>query len=152
MLKINKKSVKCSLFFKPQKKDLLKIFESVLSYLNIEQDFEISVVFCNDSFIHKYNKQYRNKDKATNVLSFCSDEFMKESGYLGDIIISLETIQREANEQSKTNQNHLTHIFTHSILHLLGYDHEIEDQRINMEDVEIKILANLGVSNPYEIE
>lgn len=152
MVKINKKSVKCSLFFKPQKKDLLKIFEGVLLYLNIEQDFEISVVFCNDSFIHKYNKQYRNKDKATNVLSFCSDDFMKETGYLGDIIVSLETIQREACEQSKTNQNHLTHIFTHSILHLLGYDHEIEDQRITMEDVEIKILANLGVSNPYEIE
>ncbi len=152
MVKINKKSVKCSVFFKPQKKDLLKIFETVLSYLNIRQDFEISVVFCDDNFIYKYNKQYRDKDKATNVLSFCSDEFMKENGYLGDVIISLETIEKEAYEQSKTNQDHLTHIFIHSILHLLGHDHEIEDQRIAMEDIEIKILASIGISNPYEIE
>jgi probable rRNA maturation factor len=152
MVKINKKSVKCSVFFKLQKKDLLKIFETVLSYLNIRQDFEISVVFCDDNFIYKYNKQYRDKDKATNVLSFCSDEFMKENGYLGDVIISLETIEKEAYEQSKTNQDHLTHIFIHSILHLLGHDHEIEDQRIAMEDIEIKILASIGISNPYEIE
>jgi ssRNA-specific RNase YbeY (16S rRNA maturation enzyme) len=61
MVKINKKSVKCGVFFKPQKKDLLKIFETVLSYLNIRQDFEISVVFCDDNFIYKYNKQYRDK-------------------------------------------------------------------------------------------
>jgi probable rRNA maturation factor len=108
---------------------------------------EVSIVLSDDAFIQTLNKQWRGKDKPTNVLSFPQDE----PGMLGDIIMAYETIAREAREQSKTFNNHAIHLTVHGILHLLGHDHEAgEKEEAEMEALEIRILEGLGIKNPYE--
>lgn len=101
------------------------------------------------------NKQFRQKDKATNVLSFAYDatelplEADSEPDYLGDIVICEPVIQQEAEQQGKTYEAHLTHMIVHGILHLCGYDHEISADAEQMEQLEVKILAKLNIENPY---
>ena len=70
---------------------------------------------------------------------------------LGDIIIALETIQREANEQNKSFDNHFTHMLVHGCLHLMGFDHITDDEAEEMETLEVQILKQLNIKNPYEI-
>lgn len=108
---------------------------------------EVSIVLTDDHHIQQLNSDYRDKDKPTNVLSFPQDE----DTMLGDIIIALETIQREAEEQNKSFDNHLKHMLVHSVLHLLGYDHMTPEEAKEMETLEIEILAALNIKNPYEI-
>ncbi len=110
---------------------------------------EASVVFCDDAFIQNLNRDYRDKDKPTNVLSFPQD-FTPKSPMLGDSIFAFETIEREAVEQDKSFDDHLLHLSIHSTLHLLGYDHIEDDEAEEMETLEIKLLNELGVKNPYE--
>jgi probable rRNA maturation factor len=107
--------------------------------------FEISVVLADDAFVKELNKQYRGKDKPTNVLSFPSDL----AGELGDIVFAFETIEKEAKEQQKTFRNHTAHLLVHGFLHLLGHDHMDEKEARIMENKEIKILKKLGINNPY---
>ena len=73
----------------------------------------------------------------------------KNEKFLGDVIFSSETIANEANQENKSIENHLIHLFIHSVLHLLGYDHETNDKALIMESLEIKILNNLNIDNPY---
>ncbi|MDE3060386.1 MAG: rRNA maturation RNase YbeY [Pseudomonadota bacterium] len=108
------------------------------------QKGEIAVVLADDAFVRDLNKTYRGRDKPTNVLSFPGD-----GDYLGDIILALETVEREAREQGKTARDHAKHLLVHGTLHLLGYDHEREGEARRMEALEIKILRNLSVANPY---
>jgi probable rRNA maturation factor len=113
---------------------------------------ELSVLLTLDKKMQKLNKQFRQKDKPTNVLSFPANEtIMKNSNYifLGDVIISYETLVKEAKIQKKSFQNHLTHLILHSILHLIGHDHENEEMANIMENLEIKILKKLKIPNPY---
>jgi probable rRNA maturation factor len=123
---------------------------------------EISILLTNDKQIQELNKNYRHKDKPTNVLSFplLDGKKIKNGNLekldlngdylaLGDIVIAYETILKEAAEQNKTFQNHLTHLLIHSLLHLIGFDHEKEKDAEIMEELEIKILKNLGIKNPY---
>ena len=128
-----------------------------LSAVKWNRPCTISVLFTNDSHIKDLNQTYREKDKSTNVLSFTGyDENLlrilpqTESIPLGDIIFALETIQAEALGQSKTFEHHLNHLFVHGLLHLLGYDHEAEDDAKLMEQLEIDILSTLLIPNPYE--
>lgn len=107
---------------------------------------ELSVVLCDDAYIQELNAEYRGKDKPTNVLSFPQDEDF----HLGDIVIAFETIKREADEQNKTFQDHFSHMLVHGFLHLLGYDHESDEEADVMENTEIQILGALGIKNPYE--
>ena len=117
---------------------------------------EISITFTGDEAIKKINKEFRNCDKSTNVLSFPTYEkefltILKYEDYLpiGDIILSFETIERESKEQNKAFENHLTHLIIHSLLHLFGFDH-IQDEDANiMENLEINILKQLNIDNPY---
>ena len=119
---------------------------------------EISIVLANDRFVRKLNKTYRHKDKPTNVLSFPQEfddafdyDFDQPSGSLGDVVLAYETIRNEATDQGKTFSNHLMHLIIHGILHLIGHDHETEVETRRMEKLEIRILAEFGVNNPYEI-
>jgi len=107
---------------------------------------EVSITLINDNEIHKLNKQYRNIDKPTNVLSFeLGDDIL-----LGDIFISLDTVKREAKEAKISVEEHTAHMVVHGILHLLGFDHITDSQAKIMEAKEIKILKQLGYKNPYE--
>lgn len=113
---------------------------------------EISVVLSDDEHIRELNKHHRGMDKPTNVLSFPAARVKTPAGaprILGDIVIAYETVAREAAEESKTLQNHLSHLVVHGVLHLLGYDHEDEDEAEMMEARERQILAKLGIPDPY---
>jgi probable rRNA maturation factor len=109
---------------------------------------EISLVLADDAFVQSLNKTYRNKDKPTNVLSFQQEP--DSAPHLGDIIMALETIQNEARAQNKSFNDHATHLTVHGTLHLLGFDHESDEEAEEMEALEVEILQNLGIKNPYE--
>ena len=103
------------------------------------------------------NRDYREKDYATNILSFPSDfgEIPEgvldeeEAGYLGDLVVCAEVVHDEAQQQQKTLDNHWAHLVIHGILHLQGYDHVDEQEADIMESLEIKLLKELGVPDPY---
>lgn len=111
------------------------------------EESELSIVLVDDAFIQNLNKKYRNKDKPTNVLSFPQDDDFS----LGDIVLALETIERESKEQNKLFEHHLSHLVVHGTLHLLGYDHETDEEAEEMETLEVKILSELAIENPYLI-
>lgn len=124
--------------------DVSTPLEAALRHLDIAEA-EVSVVLGDDAFVQGLNKQYRGKDKPTNVLSF-----PQELPMLGDIVLAHETIMRDAKEQDKSFKDHLTHLLVHGLLHLLGHDHEEDDEAEIMESLEIEILSLMGVKNPYE--
>ena len=109
----------------------------------------ISISFSGDKKIMELNSCFRKKKSATNVLSFTSNSNFNNTLFLGDIIFSIETILKEAKRDNKTVENHLIHLFVHAVLHLLGYEHDTEEQAKKMENLEIKILSNLQIDNPY---
>ncbi|TNE37077.1 MAG: rRNA maturation RNase YbeY [Alphaproteobacteria bacterium] len=116
---------------------------------------ELCVVLTDDREIQDLNKAYRQQDKPTNVLSFPA---AVEAGFLikeelfplGDVVIALETLQREADQQGKSLASHFTHILVHGALHLLGFDHVKPHDAEEMEGQEVEILGVLGISDPYE--
>jgi len=110
----------------------------------------VAVALMDDRAIRTLNKTYRGKDKPTNVLSFPSGE--AEEGKrrrLGDVAIALGTVKREAKAQGKPLADHVTHLMVHAVLHLLGYDHEADPDAEEMEALERKALARLGIADPY---
>lgn len=130
------------------------------------KDCSFSITFTDDVHVQELNRTYRHIDKPTNILSFpfaegeydpmegipeeCRAELEEElGGEIGDLVVSVETMEREAQEQHKTLEEHLSHLIIHGCLHLIGYDH-IEDAEAEvMEGLEIKALASLGYRNPY---
>ena len=106
-------------------------------------------MLADDAFVQHLNKTWRGKDQPTNVLSFPAGENTAGIDHLGDIVLALETITREAREQDKKPADHLTHLVVHGMLHLLGYDHEDDDEAEEMEALERRILAGLGIADPY---
>jgi len=107
---------------------------------------QVSLALADDDAVRILNRDYRGKDKPTNVLSFESGE----QPFLGDIVLALETVLSEAEEQGKAPADHLTHLVVHGVLHLLGHDHENARAAKRMERMEVEVLAGLGVSDPYE--
>lgn len=106
---------------------------------------ELSILLTTDGAIRKLNALYRGKDKPTNVLSFPADDSLM----LGDIAVAYGVTAREAKAEHKTLTAHLSHLVVHGVLHLLGYDHEDEKDAVTMERRERKILADLGIADPY---
>ena len=134
-------------------KKLNKVLNEIYKQLGLDNDNSktlISISFSGDKKIMELNSCFRKKNSATNVLSFPSNNIFKNQLFLGDIIFSIETIQREANRDNKSVANHLIHLFIHAVLHLLGYNHETEQQAKMMEDLEVEILRNLRIDNPYK--
>ena len=141
----------------------LRIFD--LIFLNIKKytysflkkkKLNFSILLTNDAEIQEINLKYRNIYKPTNVLSFkCMiDErsYFKNTEkeiHLGEIIISMERIFIESKINNVLFKDHFIHIFLHAILHILGYDHEKDSERKKMENIEISILKNLRIKNPY---
>lgn len=109
---------------------------------------EVSILLAHNDLVQTLNREYRGKDKPTNVLSFESDEPGPHMP-LGDIILARETLIKESEEQLKPLKEHFIHLIVHGTLHLLGFDHEDEEEAENMETMEIWILQRLGIKNPY---
>lgn len=119
-------------------------------------DAELAIMLTDDAGIRTLNQNWRGIDKPTNVLSFPAlqppegaDEPDDMPRMLGDIAIAYETTRREADEEEKTFANHLSHLAIHGFLHLVGYDHEKDDEAEEMEALEREILATLGIADPY---
>lgn len=117
-----------------------------------------SILFTVDEEVHTLNREWRTKDKPTNVLSFpmlTREELMalaQDGGpeMLGDIALAFETCQREAQEKGATLADHTAHLLIHGMLHLAGHDHVDSDQQAEaMENLEIEALAKMGISDPY---
>ena len=114
---------------------------------------ELGVTFTDDAAIRVLNAQWRGQDKPTNVLSFPA---FPEGGdvlppMLGDIVLARETIEREAALDGKPFDHHLTHLVVHGLLHLLGFDHETDDEAEEMEATERLVLASLAIPDPYAL-
>ena len=111
---------------------------------------EVTVVLTDDAEQHELNQQWRGIDKSTNVLSFPQLEpFTPVVGLIGDITLARETVAAEAAEMEITLEAHFTHLVVHGFLHLLGYDHIEDADATKMESLETKILATLGIADPY---
>lgn len=115
---------------------------------------ELGVVLVDDAAVRALNRDYRHKDTPTNVLSFAA----RETGapqppgvpeMLGDVVIAFETALAEAQEAGRPLKDHLCHLLVHGVLHLLGYDHEDDSEAADMERLEIAVLAELGIPDPY---
>lgn len=116
---------------------------------------EVTVTLTDDASIRVLNREHRGKDKPTNVLSFPDWKSLDDipdgigEAPIGDIIVAFETVQREAKEQEKLLKSHFSHMIIHGFLHLLGYDHVEDNMAAEMESLEIKILGETGIPNPY---
>ena len=110
---------------------------------------ELAIVLTDDSAIRALNRDWRGLDKPTNVLSFPAEARHAGAHHLGDIVIAQQTVAREARHEGKPLRHHLAHLAVHGFLHLLGHDHENDRDARKMERLEVKILARLGVPDPY---
>ena len=115
---------------------------------------ELAVVLADDALLRSLNADYRGIDKATNVLAFAYADSKPppppfESDAFGDVVISLERTADEANNSGLSLGEHLSHLVIHGVLHLLGYDHGNARDAKTMEELEIRALAGIGISNPY---
>lgn len=136
----------------------LEAFEMVVPEF-ADRNLSVSVLLANDVQLQKLNHQWRGKDKPTNILSFPMlepdvvpdywDEEMRTLPF-GDLALAIETCQREAQEKDITLDRHVTHLIVHGLLHLAGYDHETSSREAReMELLEIKALALMGIADPY---
>ena len=132
----------------PSSADLQIWFAAALPSDKHDSEMTIRIVDIDES--QTLNATYRNKDKPTNVLSFPADLPEEvDIPLLGDLVICAQIVSDEANAQDKTINAHWAHMVIHGTLHLLGYDHEDDDDALLMEDLEISLLDSLGFPNPY---
>ncbi len=138
---------------------LHKIIQAVIDDAKIQTKVEVSILLTHNDEIHALNLEYRGKDKPTNVLSFpnlSENELRllpKNPPYptmLGDLVLAFETLLEESSVEKKPFLDHFNHLVVHGMLHLLGYDHEFDDDAECMKEKEIMILKFLNVNNPYQ--
>ena len=134
---------------KPLDNKLNKIVSTILDQEKMS-DCVINLRLLNDKQMRKLNMQFRQKDKTTNVLSFPNDDIsVKQTKNIGDIAISLEYVKAEAKKEGKTFDDHIIHMLAHGVYHILGYDHENNENAVIMENKEIQTLKKINISNPY---
>ncbi len=127
--------------------------DAVLSEIDAKgASSELSLVFSDDAHIRTLNVGWRGKDKPTNVLSFPAfpgDHRHTLPPMLGDVVLAAETVAAEADAEGKPLAHHIAHLIVHGVLHLIGYDHETEAEAEEMEATERRVLARLGIPDPY---
>jgi probable rRNA maturation factor len=132
----------------PDAADLVRAAaEAAVAEADGRADAEVSFLLTDDAEQRGLNGRFRGKDKSTNVLSFPAPAFA--APHLGDVSLAFETCAKEAEEQEKPLEDHLSHLVAHGVLHLLGYDHESDVEAEAMEALERKVMARLGVPDPY---
>lgn len=141
-------------FFNPPNNQILfnipNDIEEFIAYFSVKK-IDVEVSFCTAEQIKNLNYQFRKKDSETNVLSFPAESSMGiQNACCGEIIICYEVLNNESKESSKNITNHFKHLLIHSLLHLLGYEHDEENDAILMESEEIKFLSKIGISDPYK--
>ena len=146
----------CRSHWSPDNKSCKKWLGSALQCAGHEAPGNISLRFVDECEITELNSRYRGKAASTNVLSFPAALPAAITGQLddeplGDIVICPQVVEAEASSQGKALEAHWAHLLVHGCLHLLGYDHEAEEQARNMENLEIRALESLGFENPYLI-
>lgn len=130
--------------------DFTAIIEQALKTLGIEDDVEVSCVLVDDERIHEINREYRHIDRSTDVISFAmedNDQFYVEGmpRTLGDIFISVDHAKKQAEEYGHSLKREMCFLFTHGILHLLGYDHMTDEQEKEMFGLQDQILGALSI-------
>lgn len=130
--------------------DFTAIIEQALKTLSIEDDVEVSCVLVDDERIHEINREYRHIDRSTDVISFAmedNDQFYVEGmpRTLGDIFISVDHAKKQAEEYGHSLRREMCFLFTHGILHLLGYDHMTDEQEKEMFGLQDQILGALNI-------
>lgn len=135
------------------------VYENEKTFLQtLHKHTFVNVCLSDDATVQKLNCDFRGLDKPTNVLSFANVDFADFTATnacfdeidLGNIILAYETMCREAEEQKITLAAHFSHLLVHGFLHILGYDHILEQEAEKMESIEVKILSQLNIANPYE--
>ncbi|MEE6207577.1 MAG: rRNA maturation RNase YbeY [Alphaproteobacteria bacterium] len=137
--------------------DYVAMHENI-DVLKADKPIIVNVCLSNDAHVWQLNRDFRNQDKPTNVLSFANvdfDDFDAQNEpfaeiELGDIIIAYETMVREAETENITLYAHFCHLLVHGFLHILGFDHIEDDEAEYMESFEKAILQSIGIANPYE--
>ncbi len=137
-------------FHENYEEDYLKIIETTLDHLKIKDDIEMACVLIDDKKIHQINREYRNIDRSTDVISFAledSDQFYVEGmpRSIGDIFISVDHAKMQAQEYGHSLKREMCFLFTHGLLHLLGYDHMNEEDEKIMNALQKEILDKLNI-------
>ena len=139
-------------FTVPSDKKILSWIEFSLLYMNSPGSF-FNIQIVNENEMLKLCNQFKNKNEPTNILSFSLDNQIElpyeYANFIGDLAICPPIIKEEANIQEKKIEHHWCHILIHGILHLLGYDHIDKQDSIIMETIEVLVLNELGINNPY---
>lgn len=141
----------------PQEDELAQLARRCVQAASAELDLpatptELSLLFTDNETIRELNAQWRGKDKPTNVLSFPAFPIAPGDAVppmLGDIVLASETVHAEAELENKPFKHHLSHLMVHGFLHLLGYDHEEDEDAETMEQLERQVLERLAIPDPY---
>ena len=139
--------------YKITKNQVSKILNQVVEEAGFKKEYfdnkELSISCVSEEESKTLNKKYRGKNKSTNVLSFSLDKNLTKDSLIGDIILCIEIIKKEAKEYSKDFENRLKHMIIHGFLHLLNFEHEEKHERLKMEDLEITIMKKISAGEPY---
>jgi probable rRNA maturation factor len=137
----------------PDSNDIIIWVSRAMRAVGRRQDADVSVRVVNATEMRQLNNEFREQDKPTNVLSFPAGDIeglpSDAQMPLGDIVVCAEVVRSEAMDQGKTVEAHWAHMVVHGTLHLLGFDHENDSDAATMEGLEIKILTDNGIANPY---
>lgn len=154
--------MECSLW--PNLSDLsIKLSKEVFARFGLNsyaKEIEFCVILTDSKSIRTINKQYRLKDYPTNTISFPAQDIKYgdfnnleiQDGFLilGDVIFAYEIVKDESEKDNKSFEDHFAHLLIHGLLHLLGYDHKTDQEALEMESIEVEILAKFNIKSPYE--